>query len=529
MPTIDFNQMAALPVTELKFSDSSATDSHENDNRLFDDYLQRASDTTSSKTRDDRTANVRDDVRDAPSKSEHSSVTERRDAASSSNTSDDMKTSKEATSTFDDKKTSESDSSDSSGGTSNDAPKSNEAKNEETKDGDEAQDKGTVKDEEKGGDKELSKDATAESAVNIQQNAVALTAIPVEIPVDMMTHNAMPIPTDSQGEAKVDPQAIDPAIKSTTDGKTIPQALPGATGELPQMAANVAGNAEIAASTPQTQEANGFSEGKSKSKKVKEAVAEAKDEKITQKTADAKHANRVDAAISEPNGSTTSQDVGKTAATTVASGMASSSMMQAVVELLKNAEKSSDKQDSVSSITDIRANTASSASKSSQGRENAVANASGGTDNSWQTLRAQFVQRVERAFAAMGNRQGTVRLKLSPEELGVLKIEIGVEKGVMNARIEAETPAAKSLLLDNLPELRERLAQQNIQIQRFDVDLADRSAGGMSQQTFGQSDSGSQQQNRSPRRTNEQEIGPVGTATASSQRPGMGGSLNIIV
>jgi flagellar hook-length control protein FliK len=83
-------------------------------------------------------------------------------------------------------------------------------------------------------------------------------------------------------------------------------------------------------------------------------------------------------------------------------------------------------------------------------------------------------------------------------------------------------------LLDNLPELRERLAQQNIQIQRFDVDLSDRSAGGMSQQTFGQSDSGSQQQNRSPRRTNEQETAAVGAVSASSQRPGAGGSLNII-
>jgi flagellar hook-length control protein FliK len=131
----------------------------------------------------------------------------------------------------------------------------------------------------------------------------------------------------------------------------------------------------------------------------------------------------------------------------------------------------------------------------------------------------------------MGSREGSVRLKLSPPELGVLKLEIGVSKGVMKARVEAETPAAKSLLLDNLPELRERLAQQNINIQQFDVDLMDRSTGGMPQQTFDQSDSGSRQQNRSSRRTDAAETAAVGPAasTAASQRSGMGGGLNIIV
>ncbi len=41
----------------------------------------------------------------------------------------------------------------------------------------------------------------------------------------------------------------------------------------------------------------------------------------------------------------------------------------------------------------------------------------------------------------------------------------------MSARLEAETPTARSLLLDNLPALRERLAGQNIKVERFDVDL----------------------------------------------------------
>ncbi len=77
----------------------------------------------------------------------------------------------------------------------------------------------------------------------------------------------------------------------------------------------------------------------------------------------------------------------------------------------------------------------------------------------------------------IGDRGGSVRLKLSPPELGSLRLEITVNKGVMKARVEAETKEAKNLLLDNLPALRDRLAQQNIKIQKFDVDLRDSVVG----------------------------------------------------
>ncbi len=53
----------------------------------------------------------------------------------------------------------------------------------------------------------------------------------------------------------------------------------------------------------------------------------------------------------------------------------------------------------------------------------------------------------------------------------------------MTARVEADTPSARNLLLDNLPALRERLAAHDIKVQRFDVDLMDRSGGGLAQQS----------------------------------------------
>lgn len=92
--------------------------------------------------------------------------------------------------------------------------------------------------------------------------------------------------------------------------------------------------------------------------------------------------------------------------------------------------------------------------------------------------RARFVQRVAGAFRSLSEQNNTLRLKLSPPELGSLRIEITVRNGQMSARLEAETSEARNLLLDHLPALRERLAGQEIKIQQFHVEVADRQPGG---------------------------------------------------
>ncbi len=84
---------------------------------------------------------------------------------------------------------------------------------------------------------------------------------------------------------------------------------------------------------------------------------------------------------------------------------------------------------------------------------------------------ARFVGRVTRAFHFAQERGGTLQRRLSPPERGSLKLELSVKEGVLNASLEAETPAARRLLLDNLPALRERLAEQNVRVERFDVDV----------------------------------------------------------
>ena len=86
---------------------------------------------------------------------------------------------------------------------------------------------------------------------------------------------------------------------------------------------------------------------------------------------------------------------------------------------------------------------------------------------------ARFIQRVTKAFQIAEQRGEPIRLRLHPPELGSLRLEVKLEGNLMVARIEAETQSARMLLIDHLPLLRDRLAEQEIQIQQFDVDLLD--------------------------------------------------------
>jgi flagellar hook-length control protein FliK len=88
---------------------------------------------------------------------------------------------------------------------------------------------------------------------------------------------------------------------------------------------------------------------------------------------------------------------------------------------------------------------------------------------------ARFLNRVAKAFEAAQQRDSEVRLRLHPAELGALSVEVKVHEGVLTARLQAETSEARTVLLENLPQLRERLAEQGIRIEKFDVDLMDHS------------------------------------------------------
>lgn len=145
--------------------------------------------------------------------------------------------------------------------------------------------------------------------------------------------------------------------------------------------------------------------------------------------------------------------------------------------------------------------------------------------------RVRFVQRVARAFNSVGNQGGTLRLRLSPPELGSLKIEIDVRGSTMTARIEAETSAARTVLLESLPALRERLADQNIKIDKFDVDLLNQSPDDSFRQPAGQQD---RQRERSPFGNASNSNGTITAdqeTSTTNTTPGLGEDtqLNVVV
>lgn len=71
----------------------------------------------------------------------------------------------------------------------------------------------------------------------------------------------------------------------------------------------------------------------------------------------------------------------------------------------------------------------------------------------------------------IANNNGTVKLmlRLFPENLGQIRIEIMQQDGVMQARILATTAAGKELLDSSLNQLKTSLVAQNIQMDRIDI------------------------------------------------------------
>lgn len=117
--------------------------------------------------------------------------------------------------------------------------------------------------------------------------------------------------------------------------------------------------------------------------------------------------------------------------------------------------------------------------------------------------RFRIVQRVARAIGTSTTSAdgGQMRLRLSPPELGSLKLDIVVRQGTVTAHVEAENAAARDVLLDNLPALRDRLAEQNIRLERFEVDLM-RQSFDQSPQHTGEQDGNRSAHERSSRQSN---------------------------
>lgn len=137
-----------------------------------------------------------------------------------------------------------------------------------------------------------------------------------------------------------------------------------------------------------------------------------------------------------------------------------------------------------------------------------------------QVDRVQFVQRISRAMLAASQSGGQVELQLVPAALGALRVQVTLDRGRLQTRIQAEHPEARELLLENLPQLRARLAEQGVKIERFDVDLMQQ---GFADSRGSTSDEGREQRQhpapgvRSPSASESRSAAPSSRTQAGSQ------------
>lgn len=91
------------------------------------------------------------------------------------------------------------------------------------------------------------------------------------------------------------------------------------------------------------------------------------------------------------------------------------------------------------------------------------------TSNRSETLMREMQLLLKRSnFGQVG---GSTRMliKLYPEHLGQIRIELHEANGVLSARILASTSLAKGMLDSQLHQLRHAFAQQNLQVDRIDI------------------------------------------------------------
>ena len=89
------------------------------------------------------------------------------------------------------------------------------------------------------------------------------------------------------------------------------------------------------------------------------------------------------------------------------------------------------------------------------------------------TQAEELVKQIEALInrSALTNKQGTIKLllKLYPEQLGSIRIEFMQKEGMLTARLLASTAIGKEMLDSQLHQLKQSLVQQNIQLDRIDI------------------------------------------------------------
>lgn len=85
----------------------------------------------------------------------------------------------------------------------------------------------------------------------------------------------------------------------------------------------------------------------------------------------------------------------------------------------------------------------------------------------------KFIEQAQRGLAhALQRKDGEVTMRLHPEALGKLTVQVRVEASTVHARVEATTEAAREMLMSHSPALRAALESRGLEVQRLEITLA---------------------------------------------------------
>lgn len=93
-----------------------------------------------------------------------------------------------------------------------------------------------------------------------------------------------------------------------------------------------------------------------------------------------------------------------------------------------------------------------------------------GTDTLSAVQRAKLVQRVSRGFQHLGPNGGQIRMRLSPEALGSVQLQLNIRNGELSGTMIAQTDAASAALREQLPQLRRSLEIQGIRMDSIEIE-----------------------------------------------------------
>ncbi len=135
-----------------------------------------------------------------------------------------------------------------------------------------------------------------------------------------------------------------------------------------------------------------------------------------------------------------------------------------------------------------------------------------------QQERVRVIQRIARSFNRISTEGGSISLRLHPEHLGSVSVQVRLEGRSLSARLSTETTAARDAIMQDLPALRQRLADQGFDVTKFQVDVAGNGADASFAQTGGQSQFGQSEDRSSSGQTDYRRVSAMQESRAATTR-----------